>query len=121
VTFWLAPALFFVNALLMNSSVRTDESHENARLENAQKIQEKRKAQARRDVTGLNVLGVGRWEFGKSSCHSNHTQNNGFIMRLPTLKEERIYPDVWNTRIWVLFRKQSAVVTLIMQMARQQW
>jgi hypothetical protein len=72
----------------MHSPVRTDESHENVRLENAQKIQGKKKAQARRIVTGLNALGVGRWEFGKSSCHSNHTQNNGFIMRLPTLKKK---------------------------------
>jgi hypothetical protein len=38
----------------MHSSVRTDESHENARLENAQMIQ-KKKAQARHIVTGLSV------------------------------------------------------------------
>jgi hypothetical protein len=74
VTFWLPPALFFVNALLMHSSVRTDESLEKARLEKRSEDPEKEKAQARRIVTELNVLGVGRWELGKSSCHSNRTQ-----------------------------------------------
>jgi hypothetical protein len=45
----------------MHSTVRTKEKHENARLEDAQENQ--KMSQARHIVTGLKVLGVGKWEF----------------------------------------------------------
>jgi hypothetical protein len=68
------------------------------------------------------VLGVGRWELGKSSCHSNRTQRTmASSWRYHLFKKNRAVLIYGTHESGFLFRKNSAILPLIMQITWHHW